>query len=297
MPGAMPRPSWSSSRAGTVVDDVIKKPYSGLMAEKTIWVDLYAGRKGWTEVAEERGDEVLSIDNDKQFDVTWQRDMMTVSHQEILEHFGGRRPHIVVASPPCTAYSTGSFRHHWKATTSCRRCGTSLIRVSGEKWLHEDLDFAGCLPSPLGKPNLVPKSETGRIGYALLRKTLSLIGGIGPRYFIIENPRAAMRRMPDLAGLERRTTAWCQWGLPIMKPTDLWGIFPEKLEIKPPCNSRNAPVVPHKGKLYRVDKNTGEPCHEYAPRGSRDGAQGFDKVTVAKIPRDLSQAVYEAVHA
>lgn len=121
-----------------------------------------------------------------------------------------------------------------------------------------------------------PKSETGRIGQALLEWTLAVIDHHKPAVFVIENPRALMRKMPQLQHLERRTVTYCQYGMPYMKPTDLWGGFPRTLKLLPPCNN-------------------GDPCHESAPRGAKTGVQGVPGDVAAKIPNALAAIV--AVHA
>lgn len=144
-------------------------------------------------------------------------------------------PDVVLASPPCTSFSV-------------MRIGTNWTRE------HE------------------PKTEAAQHGMELVKATLSLISALQPRFFVIENPRAKLRKLPMMQGLERRTVTYCQYGDHRMKPTDLWGGFPPSLELAPPCAN-------------------GAACHTRAPRGSRTGTQGMDAAESAKIPSALALAV------
>lgn len=120
-----------------------------------------------------------------------------------------------------------------------------------------------------------PKSDTARMGKRLVERTLEIIAECEPRWFVIENPRARLRSLPFLTHLERRTVSYCQLGEKRMKPTDLWGGFPPCLTLPALCKN-------------------GAPCHIPAPRGSRTGTQGMNRVECAKIPRALSLLVCEA---
>lgn len=117
-----------------------------------------------------------------------------------------------------------------------------------------------------------PKTQSALDGLKLLNRTLEVIKQINPRFYVIENPRGKMRKMPQMEELERRTVTYCQYGDNRMKPTDLWGKFPPSLELKPICKN-------------------GMPCHTAAPRGSVSGTQGMDSAEAAKIPHLLSLAI------
>lgn len=145
------------------------------------------------------------------------------------------RPDVILASPPCEGYS---------------------VMQIGRNWTHDHQ----------------PKTEKALAAQAIVVATLELIRELKPRFFVIENPRAKLRKMPFMQMLERRTVTYCQYGERRMKPTDLWGGFPPSLVLKPACNN-------------------GMPCHDAAPRGSRTGTQGMDSAESAKIPRELALAV------
>ncbi len=148
------------------------------------------------------------------------------------------KPDIILASPPCTAFTVMQIGRNWTKD-------------------HQ------------------PKTQSALDGLALLDRTIEIIEGLKPRWYIMENPRGKMRKMPQMEGRERRTVTYCQYGEKRMKPTDLWGRFPEGLVLKEPCSN-------------------GAPCHISAPRGSRDSTQGMDSADSAKIPKALSLAVCKA---
>ena len=123
-----------------------------------------------------------------------------------------------------------------------------------------------------------PKTDVARHGIALVERTLEIIRQINPRYFVIENPRAKLRKLPMMQSLERRTVTYCQYGEKRMKPTDLWGVFPAGLLLSDPCKN-------------------GAPCHVSAPRGSTTGTQGMDSAESAKIPSPLALAICLAIES
>lgn len=144
-----------------------------------------------------------------------------------------------------------------------------------------DLVLAGVPCEGMGVPQMgknwlepgVPRPGTkGELGYRLLRHTLHLIRELRPRAFIIENPRAMMRKLPEIAPLDMRTVTYCQYGFHYQKPTDLFGRFPPGLRLHPACGP-------------------GDACHEAAPRGSSGGVQGLANSEVrAEVPYALSMA-------
>lgn len=148
---------------------------------------------------------------------------------------------VVLASPPCEGFSVMNI---------------------GRNWHHDH----------------TPKTDTARLGKAILERTVSLIGELDPAFWVIENPVGKMRRMSVLEPLERRTITQCQYGETRMKPTDLWGGFPPSLVLRERCRN-------------------GAPCHVAAPRGSRTpgSTQGAGSAEErARIPDDLALALMRA---
>lgn len=124
---------------------------------------------------------------------------------------------------------------------------------------------------------LKPKTEFAKKSDELLEHTLALIEDLS-RYkeeiegkrliYFIENPRAGMRTMRCLEHIPRYTVTYCQYGYPYQKCTDIWTNHPDP-QFKPACKP-------------------GAPCHERAPRGSRNGLQGVKgKVERSTIPPEF----------
>lgn len=127
-------------------------------------------------------------------------------------------PDIVLASPPCERFSVMTIGRNWTLD-------------------HE------------------PKTEGAVQALRLVERTMALIDEIHPQFYVVENPRAKLRKLDVMMPYERRTVTYCQYGEAFMKPTDLWGGFPPSLELKPICKN-------------------GAPCHTPASRGSVTGVQG-----------------------
>ena len=197
-----------------------------------IVVDLFCGLGGWSSAFKERGHDVFTLDKSKRFTPTLCRDILDVKASDLPQ-----RPDIILASPPCEGFSRLRYAFNWKR------------------------DEVGQLKAISVKSNL---------GIKILQKTIALIEEIQPRYFIIENPVGAMRRMPEISGLERRTITYCQYGEKAQKPTDLWGGFPPGLILRPPCKA-------------------GSPCHTSAA-GAAKGAvvTASDAAHRAVVPYALS---------
>lgn len=199
-------------------------------------VDLFAGLLGWSQPFLDRGHRVFSVEINPRFQgISLYADVLTLTPP--LVPF---LPDVLLASPPCTYFTVMSIGRNWTRD-------------------HQ------------------PRNENAANAVKLVQKVVELEAywrlkaeEDGRRfYFVNENPRAKLRKLPVLAAFERRTVTYCQYGERRMKPTDLWGVFPPSLQLKPPCNN-------------------GDPCHVSAPRGSRTGTQGMASDVSAKIPYALA---------
>lgn len=234
-------------------------------------IDLFAGTGSATAAFARLGHRVFRVELDDRFDPDLAADMRTVT-----AHMLPSPVDLLWASPPCTSYSVGSFRHHWTASTTCRTCGSAMRRAPRERWWHAYQP--SCTKVSPGPLRLTPRSPTAELGRELLAATLRLVEETSPRWWIIENPRGLMRKMPELADVERRTITHCQYGDPRrMKPTDLFGVFPPGFDA-------------------RACRN-GAPCHVAAPRGARTGTQGLGPVEAAMLPPGLGVELVAACEA
>jgi len=137
-----------------------------------------------------------------------------------IEDFGNWRPDLILASPPCERFSlTGPLNLHWK-----------------------------------GNSPLTPEAQEA---VQLVLKTLELIEQLKPKFWIIENPKGKLGKL-DIIPAERRFVTYCSFGLPYMKPTNLWGGFPPSLKLpKPcdrfnPCGHKGVSILP--GSLFKREK-------------------------------------------
>lgn len=95
--------------------------------------------------------------------------------------------------------------------------------------------------------------------------------------YYIENPRAMLRKMPYMKGIDRATVWYCQYGDTRAKPTDIWSnnikdmFNPKGWQPRPMCFNGNT-------KCH----------HESAPRGSKTGTQGLKgNYERSKVPYEL----------
>lgn len=163
-------------------------------------LDLFSGLGGWARPLLDRGHDVVTLDNDARFGCDFTRDILNVRSLSELEGDGGRFG-LVVASPPCQAFTLLTTWRNW--------------RKDGERYIAQN--------------------QRTRDGVRIMRHTFALIEEYGPRFFVVENPRGMMRmiapRKPDL------TVWYCKCGEKRAKPTDLWTNLPVRWPMA--CRYRN----------------------------------------------------------
>lgn len=144
-------------------------------------LDLFSGLGGWAGAFRARGHEVVTLDLDPRFGCTVTADILTVTAADLAKY--GPFDGIL-ASPPCESFSVAAFGHHWL-------------------------------------PNRVPRTDGARTGMRIVEHTLGLIGALRPRWWLLENPRGMLRKLPMMTPYRRWTVTFCQHGDTRMKPTDL----------------------------------------------------------------------------
>jgi hypothetical protein len=146
-------------------------------------VELFAGSRSFSKIAEARGHEVFTTDYKAFEGIDLVADFLDVKASDIPF-----KPDIIWASPPCTGFSVAAIGHHWTG----------------------------------GVGAYIPRTDTAKNGIKLLDHTLKIINELQPTYWFIENPRGLMRKMPQVESLNRNTVTYCQYGDTRMKPTDIW---------------------------------------------------------------------------
>jgi hypothetical protein len=151
-------------------------------------LDLFSGLGGWAAPFRDRGYDVTTVD------------VVEAFHPDICANVLDLGPYlgaydVVLASPPCEAFSVASIGTHW----------------GGGMRAYE------------------PQTPQAHTALALVHWTVAAIEAMRPRVAIIENPRGMLRKLGVLDRYERVTVTYCQYGDTSMKPTDLWGLpFPDK---------------------------------------------------------------------
>ena len=210
-------------------------------------LELFAGERCISKAFEAKGHETFTVEWDKSHEgISLYADVSKLTAQEILDKFG--RPDVIWLSPECTTYSVAGISHHRKKNP-----------VTG-------------VPEPI--------SDYAKFCDECDQHALELIKELNPKFYFIENPRGAMRKMPWMQDLPRYTITYCQYtkDLPLeqrrMKPTDIWTNHPDP-KFKPACKN-------------------GDPCHVPAPRGSQTGTQGIKGARDRSlIPKELCEHIVE----
>lgn len=155
--------------------------------------DFFSGHHSWTEPLDNHkvSRQVFSIDNNSNYshNTTIIGDFLKLTAADIIDHFNGKLPHVILASPPCTTFSIASCSTHWHP--------------------------------PAADGSREPKSVASEIGYALLEHLVKLLSDLNCIFFF-ENPRGLMRKMPILDNFTRHTVWYCAYGDSRAKPTDIW---------------------------------------------------------------------------
>ena len=210
-------------------------------------LELFAGERCISKAFEAKGHETFTVEWDKSHEgISLYADVSKLTAQEILEKFG--RPDVVWLSPDCTTFSVAGISHHRRKNP-----------VTG-------------VPEPI--------SDYAKFCDECDQHALELIKELNPKFYFIENPRGAMRKMPWMQDLPRYTITYCKYteDLPLeqrrMKPTDIWTNHPDP-KFKPACKN-------------------GDPCHVPAPRGSQTGTQGIKGARDRSlIPKELCEHIVE----
>lgn len=162
-------------------------------------IDLFSGTNSFSAAFEKSREwDVVTVDlnpddlDEIQPDI--QADVRDLSADDF--DIDGYENVVVLASPPCKAFSLAAAHHHMDE-------------------------------------NVEPKTDFGEMSIDLVEKTIDLCKSLSPDFWFLENPMGGMRRVmrqKDFGlGEPTGTITWCQYGANRMKKTDLWGDHPESL--------------------------------------------------------------------
>ena len=210
-------------------------------------MELFAGSRSFSKVAEEFGWNTFTVDWEQYGGIDYITDILKFDYTKIPDNID-----VIWSSPPCTTFSVASMGHHWTG----------------------------------GKEAYIPKTENAKIGLQILEKTLEIIEKVNPKYWVIENPRGMMRKMPQLEKYNyyRQTPWYCQYGDERAKPTDIW---------------TNIKWVAKTCKNYKFQNGIiiNKHCHhETARRGAKTGTQGVKGAyNRSVVPKELCEELCNCI--
>ena len=187
-------------------------------------IDLFSGLGGFSQAFLDRGHDVLRIDFDDKFREvpnTMVKDIMELEPSELGSF--AYDIDIITSSPPCNCFSTLALSTFWE--------------------------------------NGRPKDPRTIDAIALVKRSITLIERLEPKFWVIENPTGMLRHV---IGPPQVLTWWCAWysnkdpivhilnGKP-KKPTHLWGLLPT---IKWPKEPKDCIKAPRGSKTGIQSKNT-----------------------------------------
>lgn len=155
-------------------------------------IELFSGSKTVSRIAEsEFNYQTFAIDIEPAFGPDLCTDIGKMKLSDIPRF---NRVFAVWASIPCTFYTIMNIKQHWHKITYSHR-----------------------------KYYYVPVSSEARKAIQLLEKTLWLIKSMNPVYYFIENPRGALRHMPQMNFCPfTYTVSYHDFGADVYKPTDIF---------------------------------------------------------------------------
>lgn len=162
------------------------------------------------------------------------------------------------------------FERDFDVVLASPPCTDFSLTCMTQKW---DID-------QMRAPAYLPAWESISESIGVVFHTLYLIQELGPAYWFLENPRWGALR--QFIGEPAATVHYCQYGSDYKKPTALWGQHP-------PMNYRQCPGD--------VCDHLSNPSEQNEFRDATRLADVVASAERAKVPRELSEAIREAVAA
>lgn len=227
-------------------------------------LDICAGTGSATKAAQAHGHKVIGLDI-----IYGDADILVDIRRFAREPYRylpwGFKPDWVWFSPVCTGFSMA---------------GSGSRKNGSKRWAYDG-------PYPFYGPRL-PMDRTAREGCAIVLAGLRIIELLKPKWWWMENPMGGLMTMDFVKHLGPPViVTYCQYASHTlaactdkqnchehrMKPTCLWGVWPDTWKPRPRCMN-------------------GDPCHERAPRGAKTGTQGISGARDrARVPYALSNDI------
>ena len=244
--------------------------------------NFMSGRHSWTrpfrrddspEYLERAGTarpafKIFTMDFDKKYehDTTLCMDFENLTPEMVRFCLGGE-PDVIFCGFDCRTFSIASAGHHW----------TGGFRA------------------------YVPKTDAAKKALRMLDNLKVHMAAFPNAFVFVENPRAMMRKMEQMAGLDTHTVWYCQYGLAahghlLAKPTDIFGRFPPTWKPRPQCKNHTYETYLVQGTPTRFRTSTH--CeHESGNRGLKSsGLQGikgakFRSLMPLALPEEIAKAL------
>ena len=157
--------------------------------EQPVFVELFSGSGHISEVAATCGYKTVTIDIEGKFNPDIRIDIANLRATQLPNTVD-----VVWASLPCTVYSILNIPNQW-----------DKISLGWRQYYY------------------IPKTKKAIAALRILTKTILLIKQLNPIFYFIENPRGALRHMPQMKFVPyRRTVSYADYGFKVYKPTDIF---------------------------------------------------------------------------
>lgn len=164
-----------------------------ISGKKGTFLELFSGSKHISKIAEKYSYKTFTVDLKEEFKPDLAKDIRKVKLTELPKDVS-----FIWASIPCTVFSILSINKHWEK-----------VPYSWRKYFY------------------IPKTNDAKKALQIVEKTIWIIKDLNPDYFIIENPRGALRHLPQVRAIPfRHTVSYSDYGFDYYKPTDLFTNIP-----------------------------------------------------------------------
>jgi len=165
--------------------------------EKPVFVELFSGSGHISQVARDWGYDTVTVDMNPKYKPDICVDILNLRATKLPKSVSA-----VWASIPCYVFTILAIAHNWEK-----------INIGNRQYYY------------------VPKNKKAIEALRIVNKTIDVIKKLNPVYWFIENPRGALRHMPQMRlAPYRRTVSYADYGFKIYKPTD---IFTNCKEFRP----------------------------------------------------------------
>jgi len=152
-------------------------------------LELFSGSGNISKQLSRAGFTPFTVDINPRFKPDLCTDVMQLHTNQLP-----RRVFFLWISLPCTTFSVNSIAYHWKTL----------------EYAHRRYYY-------------IPITEAAIRSQLLLKRTMHILSIIKPTFYCIENPRGALRHMPDMNIVPYRSTiSYGDYGFDYYKPTDLF---------------------------------------------------------------------------